>query len=340
MKENLDWAKLGFSYHKTPYNIRCYYRNGKWGELEIHSDETIPMHMAASCLHYGQEAFEGLKAYRCKDGKVRLFRVDENAKRMASSSEYLQMAVFPVERFIEAVHKVVELNAEYIPPYESGASLYIRPLLVGTGAQVGVKPADEYLFVVFVTPVGPYFKGDGEITMCLERKYDRAAPHGTGHIKAGGNYGASLTAYVESHDKGFDGVLYLDPKEKKYIDEVGAANFFGIKDGKYVTPDSPSILPSITNKSLCTIAGDMGLTVERRHVPLEELSTFEEAGACGTAAVITPINNIYDPEEDKTYRFKTGDDTWSHKLYRRLVDIQYGQAEDKFGWVTVLDNIR
>ncbi len=336
MKENMDWAKLGFSYRKTNYNVRCYYRNGSWGELEVHSEETIPMHMAASCLHYGQEAFEGLKCYRCKDGKVRLFRVADNGRRMASSSEYLQMAVLPVERFIEAVHKVVSLNEEFIPPYESGASLYIRPFLIGTGAQVGVKPADEYLFVVFVSPVGPYFKGEGEITMCLEHTYDRAAPHGTGHVKAGGNYGASLTAYVESHKNGFDGVIYLDPKEKKYIDEVGAANFFGIKEGTYVTPESPSILPSITNKSLCAIAEDMGLKVERRHIPYQELDTFEEAGACGTAAVITQINNIFDPQSGKTYKFRTGADTWSHKLYQRLVDIQHGEAEDKFGWVTTL----
>lgn len=289
--ENLNWSELGFGYIKTDYNVRCYYRDGKWGELEVSSSEIINIHMAATCLHYGQESFEGLKAFRGKDGKIRVFRMDENAKRMQSSSRGIKMAELPVEMFEEAVRKVVKLNERFVPPYESGAALYIRPLMIGLGAQVGVKPAPEYMFMIFVTPVGPYFKGGFQPSkVCVLREYDRAAPNGTGTIKVGGNYAASLVAGEIAHSKGYAAVLYLDPKEKKYLDECGPANFFGIRGNSYITPQSHSILPSITNKSLQQLAEDMGLTVERRPVPFEEIATFDEAAECGTAAVIAPIS--------------------------------------------------
>jgi branched-chain amino acid aminotransferase len=251
--------------------------------------------MAATGLHYGQEAFEGLKAYRGKDGKVRLFRWEENWKRMNRSADGILMQPVPKEIFEAACMKVIELNSEYIPPYGTGGSLYLRPLLFGSGPKVGVSPADEYLFMVFVSPVGPYFKeGFKPVKMQIVRDFDRAAPMGTGHIKVGGNYAASLKAGERAHKEGFSASIFADSKTKQYIDEAGPANFFGIKDGKYITPDSGSILPSITNMSLREIAEDLGLVVERRHVAIAEIPHFEEAGACGTAAIISPIGMIQD----------------------------------------------
>ena len=337
--ENIDWKNLGFSYIKTDSNVRCYWKDGKWGELTLTSDEYIPLHMACTALHYGQDAFEGLKAFRGKDGKIRIFRMEENAKRLISSGEYLRMAAPSIELFSEAVVKVVKANERFVPPYGTGASLYIRPLLIGSGAQVGVKPADEFLFLVFVTPVGPYYKeGFHPIKAIVDRDHDRAAPLGTGHIKAGGNYGASLISSEEAHDKGYPSVLYLDAKEKKHIDECGAANFFGIRDGRYITPKSHSVLPSITNMSLMTLAADLGLKVESRPVEAEELSTFSEAGACGTAAVISPIGSIYDPETNHTYTYNNGEPgEWSKKLYHKLRAIQYGEEPDTHGWNLVLE---
>jgi branched-chain amino acid aminotransferase len=338
--ENIKWSELPFGYMKTDYNIRCCYKDGKWGELEISSSEILNIHMAATCLHYGQEAFEGLKAFRGKDGKVRVFRMDENAKRLQASSQRIVMAEFPVDKFEEAVRKVILLNQRFIPPYESGSSLYIRPLLIGTGAQVGVKPATEYMFVVFATPVGPYFKdGFKPAKVCIMREYDRAAPKGTGAIKVGGNYAASLIAGQKAQAAGYAAVLYLDPKDKKYIDECGPANFFGIKGNTYITPASESILPSITNKSLTQLAEAIGMKVERRPVPLEELATFEEVAECGTAAVITPISQIDDLDENKQYVFvkdgKAG--PVCQKLYDKLRAIQYGDEPDEFGWTTIIE---
>ncbi len=337
--EKIDWANIGFGYLKTDYNIRCHFRDGRWGALELTSEETIPMHMAATCLHYGQEAFEGLKAFRGEDGAIRLFRPEDNARRMIASADYLRMAAPPVELFMEAVRTVVRANERFVPPYGTGASLYIRPLLIGSSAQVGVKPASEYLFVVFVTPVGPYYKeGFRPIRAIVDRDHDRAAPHGTGHIKAGGNYGASLISGTQAAAKGFPAVLYLDASEKKYIDECGAANFFAIRDGAYITPASPSILPSITNMSLCRLAEELGLRVERRAVEFAELPTFEEVGACGTAAVISPIGEIFDPADGRTYTF--GDPATagpvSTKLYETLRAIQYGRLPDAHNWVVKL----
>ncbi len=337
---NIDWANLKFGYMPTDYNVRCYYRNGKWGEIEVSSSETINIHMAATALHYGQEAFEGMKAFRCPDGKIRAFRIKDNAERLQSTCRGILMPELPTERFVEMVKKVVKLNERFVPPFESGASLYIRPLLIGTGAQVGVHPTDEYLFIIFVTPVGPYFKGGFATNdYVIIREYDRAAPLGTGRYKVGGNYAASLAANKMAHDAGYASEFYLDAKEKKYIDECGAANFFGIKDGKYITPKSSSILPSITNRSLQQLAKDLGMEVEVRAIPEEELSTFEEAGACGTAAVISPIRKIDDLENHKSYVIskdgKPG--PWSEKLYTHLRAIQYGQEPDTHGWITVIE---
>lgn len=335
----LDWNNLPFGYIKTHYNVRSYYRNGNWGELEVHSSEEISIHMAATGLHYGQEAFEGLKAFRGVDGKVKIFRWEENAKRMQESARGIMMAEPPLELFRDAIFKAIELNKDFIPPQGTGASLYIRPLLFGSGPQVGVKPASEYLFLVFVTPVGPYFKeGFKPVDMLITREFDRAAPLGTGRYKVGGNYAASLTSMKKAHDEGFANVLYLDAKEKKYIDECGPANFFGIKNNTYITPKSNSILPSITNKSLMQLAKDIGMKVETRAVAVEELETFEEAGACGTAAVISPIGKIVDNLTGKTYTYcedKAG--CTCEKLYKKLLAIQHGEEEDKHGWVTTLN---
>ena len=337
--EQMDWSNLGFGYMKTDFNIRCTYKNGAWGDLEVHDSEYMTLHMAATALHYGQESFEGLKAFRGKDGKIRIFRMRDNALRMQDSSEGTVMAKVPVEKFEEAVVKAVRLNERFVPPYESGASLYIRPVLFGSGPQVGVKPADEYMFIVFVTPVGPYFKGGFQTTpFVIMRQYDRSAPLGMGKYKVGGNYAASLVAGQHAHELGYSNVFYLDAKEKKYIDECGAANFFGIKNNTYITPESTSILPSITNRSLMVLAEEMGMKVERRHIPVEELSTFEEAGACGTAAVISPIERIDDFDEKVSYVFthdgKPG--VISTKLYQKLRGIQYGDEPDTHNWITVL----
>ncbi|WP_068475657.1 branched-chain amino acid aminotransferase [Saccharicrinis aurantiacus] len=336
---NIDWANLSFSYIKTEYNVRSYFKDGQWSDLEETTSEQITMHMAATGIHYGQQSFEGLKAFKGKDGKVRIFRMEENAKRLQSSADGILMQAVPTELFTKAVVRAVELNLKFVPPYESGAALYIRPVLFGSGAKVGVSPADEFTFVVFVTPVGPYFKeGFKPTKQMISRQFDRAAPQGTGNLKVGGNYAASMKAGQMAHDNGYSSVLYLDSKEKKYIDEAGPANFFAIKGDKYITPLSNSILPSITNMSLIQLAEDMGLTIERRKVALEELATFDEVGACGTAAVISPIGQIDDIDEDKSYVFgdpKVAGEV-STKLYNKLRAIQYGDEADTHNWVTVL----
>ena len=338
--DTINWSNLAFGYMKTDYNVRAYYSNGQWSKPELETSEFLNIHMAATCLHYGQEAFEGMKAFRGKDNKIRLFRMRENALRLQKSCDGIMMAELPVELFEECILKVVKENERFVPPYESGASLYIRPLLFGTSAQVGVKPAEEYTFLVFVTPVGPYFKeGFKPTPMAIMREYDRAAPLGTGTYKVGGNYAASMKSGVKAAKMGYSAVVYLDAKEKKYIDECGPANFFGIKDNTYITPKSTSILPSITNKSLMQLAEDMGMKVERRPVAVEELATFEEAGACGTAAVISPILRIDDIAEKKTYEFcKDGTPgPISKKLYDKLRAIQYGDEPDVHGWVTIVE---
>ncbi|MCQ2058521.1 MAG: branched-chain amino acid aminotransferase [Bacteroidaceae bacterium] len=338
--KNLDWSNLSFGYIKTDWNVRCWFKNGAWGPIEESDSEFFPIHIAASSLHYGQEAFEGLKAFRGKDGKVRIFRMEANAERLQSTCRATLMPELPTETFCAMVKKVVELNKDFIPPYESGASLYIRPLIIGTGITVGVKPADEYLAVIFVTPVGPYFKGGFSVNpYALVRSYDRSAPLGMGKYKVGGNYAASLYANRIAHEKGYCSEFYLDAKEKKYIDECGAANFIGIKQGTYVTPKSDSILPSITNKSLMQLAKDNGMKVEQRQIPLEELLEMDEAGACGTAAVISPIERIDDIELGKSYVIAKDGKPGPvlTKLYNQLRAIQYGDVADPHNWVTVLD---
>ena len=337
--ESINWSDLGFGYIKTDYNVRCYYRDGKWGELEVTSSEIINLHMASTCLHYGQESFEGLKAFKGKDGKIRVFRMNENAKRMQSSSRGIKMAELPIEMFEEAIRKVVKLNERFVPPYESGAALYIRPLMLGLGQQVGVKPAPEYLFVVFVTPVGPYFKGGAKPITIKVSDFDRAAPHGTGHIKAGLNYAMSLHAIVTAHEEGFAENMYLDAATRTKVEETGGANFiFVTKDNKVVTPKSDSILPSITRRSLMEVAEKyLGLTVEHREVFFEELKDFAECGLCGTAAVISPVGKIYD--HGKEICFPSGMEEMgptTRKLYETLTGIQMGEIEGPEGWVHVI----
>ena len=339
MEKELDWGNLSFGYIPTDYNVRCYYRDGKWGEIEVSSSETVTMHIAATSLHYGQEIFEGLKAFRGKDGKVRVFRLEENAKRIIESAKGIMMAPVPVELFTEMVKKVVKLNERFVPPYGSGASLYIRPLEIGTSAQVGVSPSKDYMVIMFATPVGPYFKGGFKPTkVCISRDYDRVAPKGTGAIKIGGNYAASLNAGQKAHELGYSVMLYLDPKENKYLDECGAANFFGVKGNTYVTPNSRTVLPSITNKSLRTLAEDLGLKVEQREIPYEELSEFSETGTCGTAAVCTGIGQIDDLDKGTSFVYgmeEAGPVTT--KLYHALQDIQYGDAPDTHGWCEIIE---
>ena len=340
MDNEIDWGKLPFGYYPTDYNVRCTFSDGKWGPIEVSQSETINMHMAATALHYGQEIFEGLKAFRGKDGKIRIFRLEDNARRMRESAKGIMMEPIPLELFKEMCIKVVKLNERFIPPYGSGASLYLRPIEIGTSARVGVKPADEYQFIVFVTPVGPYFKGGFQNTkICIMREYDRVAPRGTGRWKVGGNYAASLSAGVKAHDLGYSAVLYLDPKEKKYLDECGPANFFAIKDGKYITPASDSILPSVTNMSLQTLAKDLGIEVERRHITVDELREITEAGACGTAAVISPIGEIDDLDTGE--KFIIAKDGKPGKistiLYNKLNAIRLGEEEDTHNWNTIVE---
>ena len=340
MNNEIDWSALPFGYLRTDYNVRCEYRDGKWGEIQVSSDETINVHMAATTLHYGQEIFEGLKAFRGKDNKIRIFRLKDNARRMRESAEGLLMEPIPEDLFCEMCKKVVKLNERFVPPYGSGASLYIRPLEIGLTARVGVKPAEEFLFLVLVTPVGPYFKtGFGCTNICIMRDYDRVAPKGTGRWKVGGNYAASLQAGEHAHELGYSAVLYLDPKEKKYLDECGPANFYAIKDGKYITPASDSILPSVTNNSLMQLAHDMGIEVEQRHITVDELEHCSEAAACGTAAVASPIGEIDDLDTGKKYIIardgKPGPVTTA--LYNRLNAIRLGECEDTHGWNTIVE---
>lgn len=340
MEKEPDWANLPFGYVKTDYNVRCYYRNGEWGQIEASDSEYVSMHMAATSLHYGQEIFEGLKAFRGVDGKIRIFRIDENAQRLRSSAKGLLMEPVPEELFRKMCIEAVKLNERFVPPYGTGASLYIRPLEIGMTARVGVKESDEYLFLVLVTPVGPYFKtGFGCTNICITRQYDRVAPLGTGRYKCGGNYAASLVSGKMAKDQGYSAVLFLDPKEKKYLDECGPANFYAVKDGKYITPASDSILPSVTNKSLQTLCADLGIEVERRHITVDELESVSEAGACGTAAVCSPIGRIDDLDTGRKYVIskdgKPGPITT--KLYNLLNAIRLGEVEDTHGWNTVLE---
>ncbi len=333
----MDWSALGFDYHKTDCNVRYTFTGGRWSEMEVTDDEYIRIHMSAYCLHYGLELFEGLKAFRGVDGKVRLFRVEDNARRLRASAERLCLPLPTLEMIVEGCKEVVRRNEKYIPPYGTGASLYLRPVMFGTTAGLGVKAAKDAMLVIYASPVGAYFKdGIKPIKVVIDRDQDRAAPRGTGDVKVGGNYAASIYSGQRAHDLGFSNVLYLDAATHTHIEEFGAANFFGIKQGKYVTPKSPSILPSITNMSLRQLAADLGLVVEEREVSLEELETFEECGACGTAAVISPVSKIFDMQTNKVYEYGEEVGSVSMKLYTLLQDIQYGRIEDKHSWCTKL----
>ena len=338
MLADIDWGALGFDYTKTDYNVRYYFSDGKWSEMEISDSEYMNLHMSSLCLHYGIELFEGLKAFRGADGKVRLFRPDANAERLRNSAERLCLPVPTVEMIVDACETVVRMNERFVPPYETGASLYLRPVMFGTTVGLGVRAAREAMLIVYASPVGPYFKGGMRtIKVVIDRGQDRAAPRGTGDVKVGGNYASSLMSGQRAHQNGFANVLYLDPQTHTKLEECGAANFFGIKDNTYITPKSTSILPSITNMSLRQLAADMGMKVEQREVPVEELATFEECGACGTAAVISPISDVCDVEKDVTYSYGAEVGPVSLKLYNALQDIQYGRAEDKFGWTRVVE---
>lgn len=340
MDKDIDWGTLPFGYYPTDYNLRCYFKDGKWGPIEESRSETVELHMAATCLHYSQEIFEGLKAFRGVDGKIRIFRMRENALRMQESAKGILMEPVPVEIFEEMCIRAVKLNERFVPPYGSGASLYIRPIEIGLTPRIGVKEADEYLFMIMVTPVGPYFKGGFKNTnICIMRDYDRVAPRGTGRWKVGGNYAASLGAGHKAHELGYSAVLYLDPKEKKYLDECGPANFYAIKDGKYITPKSDSILPSITNMSLMQLAREMGIEVEERHISVDELAQVSEAAACGTAAVCSPIGEIDDLDTGVKYVIskdgKPGPVTT--EFVRRLDAIRQGEEPDTHGWITIVE---
>ena len=300
------------------------------------------MHIAATALHYGQEIFEGLKAFRGADGKVRIFRLEENAARIVESAKGILMEPVPEDLFRTMVVEAVKLNSRFIPPYGSGASLYIRPIELGMSAQIGVNPSSDYVFMVLVTPVGPYFKeGFKPTNICIMRDFDRVAPKGTGRWKVGGTYAASLDAGDKAHHLGYSAVLYLDPREKKYVDECGPANFFAIKNGRYITPASESILPSVTNKSLMQLARDMGIPVEERHIPLEELAEIDEAGACGTAAVASPVAEIHDLDTGVKYIVAPDGNPGeiTTKLYNRLRAIQLGEEPDVHGWNTIIEGI-
>lgn len=340
MENEINWSNLPFGYVKTDFNVRCYFKDGKWGPVEVSDSENLNIHIAATALHYGQEIFEGLKAFRGKDGRIRIFRLEENAKRIRSSAEGLLMEPIPEDLFCKMCIEAVKLNERFVPPYGTGASLYIRPLEIGMTARVGVKEADEYLFLVLVTPVGPYFKtGFGCTNICITREHDRVAPHGTGRFKCGGNYAASLTAGKMAKEKGYSAVLYLDPKENKYLDECGPANFYAVKDGVYITPASESILPSITNKSLQTLCKDLGIPVEARRIPIEELEEVSEAAACGTAAVCSPVGQIDDIDTGKKYVIsKDGlPGPVTTRLYNTLNAIRLGEIEDVHGWNTIVE---
>lgn len=335
-KKNIDWANLGFGYHMTDKRYVSNYKNGAWDEGALTDDAQVVLNECAGILQYCQEVFEGLKAYTTEEGHIVTFRPDLNAERMIDSAKRLEMPAFPKERFLDAIDQVVAANAAWVPPYGSGATLYIRPYMFASSPVIGVKPAEEYQFRVFVTPVGPYFKGGAKpVTLCVS-DFDRAAPHGTGHIKAGLNYAMSLHAGVTAHANGFDENLYLDPATRTYVEETGGANFLFVdKEGRIVVPKSESILPSITRRSLVTIAKDMlGMEVQERPVKLEELKDFAEGGLCGTAAVISPVGKIVD--HGKEICFPSGMDEMGpviKKLYDTLTGIQMGRNEGPEGWI-------
>lgn len=338
-KANIDWSNLGFGYFKTDKRFVSNFKDGKWDEGCLTSDETVVINESAGVLQYAQTCFEGMKAYTTVDGSVVVFRPDMNAKRMYETAQRLEMVPYPEDKFIEAIEKVVKANLKYVPPYGTGASLYIRPYLFGSSPVMGVKPAQEYQFRVFVSPVGPYFKGGAKPITLKVSDFDRAAPNGTGHVKAGLNYAMSLHAIVSAHNEGYDENLYPDALTRTKVEETGGANFFFVtKDNKVVTPKSNTILPSITRRSLMYVAKEyLGLEVEEREVYLTELSDFAECGLCGTAAVISPVGKIVD--HGKEICFPSGMQEMgpvSRKLYETLTGIQYGKIKAPDGWIKTI----
>lgn len=336
-RADLDFANLDFGYHPMDANIKYFYKNGKWDKGELSSDESINLHMAATCLHYGQNCFEGLKVYETKSGNICAFRPHENHKRLERSAKKIYMEPVPEEVFFDALNRVVNANKRFIPPYGLNATLYIRPILLGTSPHIGLKPSEEFVFIIMVTPVGPYYKGDlAPVKIMAVEDLDRAATYGVGDIKYAGNYAAGLRGTFRAREKGYTEVIYLDAKHKKYFDELGTANFLAImKDGTYVTPDSTSILTSITNKSLMTIAEkDFGWKVEKRPFSVDEMDNIEEAACCGTAAVLTPIGTInYQNKDHNFYDNGKSAGPKTTKLYKHLTGIQCGELEDKHGWL-------
>lgn len=340
MTVNIDWDNLGFSYMKLPYRYIAYYRDGQWQEGELTEDATLHISESSPALHYGQQAFEGLKAYRTKEGKIQLFRPDQNAERLQRTADRLLMPQVPTDMFIDACKAVAKANQDYVPPYGTGGTLYLRPLLIGISDIIGVQPARDYIFTVFAMPVASYFKGGLTPTnFIVSEDFDRAAPHGTGAAKVGGNYAASLLPGKKAKEAGFSDVIYLDPATHSKIEEVGSANFFGItKNDEFVTPLSPSILPSITKYSLLYLAEHrLGLTPVEGDVPIDDLDRFVEAGACGTAAVIAPIGGIQYRDDFHVFYSETEVGPVTRRLYNELVGIQFGDVEAPEGWIYPVD---
>jgi branched-chain amino acid aminotransferase len=333
--QSLDWKNLGFQYLPTHGFAQADFADGKWGPLQAKTDPNIPMHIAASCLHYGQSCFEGLKAFRNRSGKIALFRPERNGERLRLSAERICMEAPSVEMFVEGCRMATEMNRDFVPPHGTGASLYLRPLLVGTEPTVGIRASSTYSFIVLVTPVGPYYKdGFSPVEALVMEDYDRAAPNGTGRSKMGGNYAASLKPGLEAKKKGYPIVLFTDPREHKYVDEFGTSNFLGITaDREYKTPESSSILQSITNESLQVLAEDMGMKVVRGPIALDSLDQFTEVGACGTAAVITPIHAINYRGRKLTFGRPDKAGETLTRLYETLQGIQYGEIGDKHRWL-------
>ena len=342
---NIDWSKLTFSYTKTNTILKTEFKDGAWTPIASLTEDYLHFSAYAGALHYAIECFEGLKAFRGKDGRIRMFRPEENALRLQRSAKYLGIEAPSTELFIEMCERCIKENEEFLPPYEAtGASLYLRPTLIGSNPQLGVQSSKESTFMVLCAPVGAYVGGALDaVDVVIARNYDRAAPNGSGSYKVGGNYACSLYSLNVAHAQGYKAVLYLDPSTKTKIDEFNSSNFFAIKDNRYITPKSDSILPSITNKSLETVAAHLGMEVERREVLVDELSTFEEVGECGTAVVITPVHKLVDKpflesEEETVYTYGDGKcGAKSLKLYNYIVSIQKGEIEDPFGWITYVE---
>ncbi len=330
----IDWQSLDFSYRDCKCHIRYIWKDGKWNDGALCEDPYLRIHIAATALHYGQSAFEGLKAFHCRDGRVRVFRADENAKRLETTATRIRMPVIPADMFTSAVHRVVRENLDYVPPYGTGGALYIRPLLFGSGPRIGVRPADEYTFLILVMPVGNYYKGGlTPVSAIVVDGFDRAAPQGVGNVKVAGNYAADLKPNEMARSQGYPINLYLDAREHRYIDEFGTSNFIAItRDNTYVTPSSPSVLPSITNKTLMTLAKDSGLKVEQRPIAFDELSSFAEIGACGTAVIITPVNRIVRNNDIVAVGPDTGCGPVLERLYNAVRGIQVGDVPDVHGW--------